>query len=226
MQLAIHRLMKRKTIPLLTGALALANAHAATIIINNSDFEDPGIVAGSNTQTVTGWSGDSTQEYIANPSGDWGPVDITQVGYFTGAADGIFQELNHNWSTTDKYTLTFDAYEAGWRTGTAGDTIQFQLRQTDGTLLWDSGQLNLDNTLTGTQGSITYGATSHAFSFNIDAATDFVGGSSGEQIRIDIVANGDPVWFDNISLTSVPEPSTSALVGLVGLGFILRRSRS
>ena len=36
---------------------------------------------------------------------------------------------------------------------------------------------------------------------------------------------GDTVYIDNLRVESIPEPSSTALIGLAGLGFILRRRR-
>ncbi|MCB1134122.1 MAG: hypothetical protein KDN05_23595, partial [Verrucomicrobiae bacterium] len=100
---------------------------------------------------------------------------------------------------TDQFTLSFDATEAGWRTGNAGDAIEVQIRQADGTVLWDSGPLNVDGTLTGSQNAISFTGTGHQFSFNIDAST-FTIGSPGSQINLRIARAGGVVFFDDVQL--------------------------
>ncbi len=52
------------------------------------------------------------------------------------------------------------------------------------------------------------------------------GAEVGQEIRLVFIpTSGNQVGIDNISLDAVPEPTTTALLGLGGLALILRRRK-
>lgn len=221
-------------------ALTFLHASGATIAITNGNFENPATTVGQNNNTITGWTEEAggSNSFITNPDGDWAPAGATQVGYFSNnASTAINQTLIWNWSATDQYTLSLDAFDAGWRATTAGDALGVQLREADGTVLWDSGSFSLDGTVTGNQtvqGSFSWGSTSRGHTWNIDA-TGFAsvsGAVAGSALNLRIYRVSGVAFFDNISLavSPVPEPSHYGVLGAGALAMLTfmrkRRNRS
>lgn len=177
----------------------------SNISIENGDFQQPtydgapGIVPG----TVVGWVEESaSHSSIDEQAGNLAPSSFSQVGRLhdnTNAA--INQDLNYDWSLGEKLTLSFDAWEAGWKIGVAGDSVVFELRETSGALLWDSGVIDLDDTLTGTQGNIVSGPVNSSFSFDIDT-DNFTTGTPGSELNLRIRYSSGVSWFDDLTLTS------------------------
>jgi len=214
-----------------TLALFAATAKATPIAITNGDFEATGgATTGVNWNTVHNWTeevGGAGPEYVHFSGTAWTP-QATQVLYLNATSAAVNQDLSHNWASTDVFTLAFDAYEPGWRIATAGDAIRAQLRETDGTVLWDSGSLNLDGTVTGSENNFSFTGTGHQYSYNIDASTFAgVGGAvEGSTLNLRMAFVGGVAFADNVTLDVIPEPSTFTLAafGLIGLlGFYRRK---
>ncbi len=175
------------------------------IDIDNGDFElpvyegPPGIAS----NTVIGWNEESaSHSSIDDQVGNLAPSDFTQTGRLhdnTGAA--INQNLGYNWSLGETLTLSFGAWEAGWRIGDVGDAFVVELRQADGTVLWDSGTLNVDDTLAGTTGNVTLGPANDTFVLAIDTDT-FTAGTPGSELNLRFRHAGGVTWFDDLSLVS------------------------
>ncbi len=225
------------TLAAMAMVLLAGTANAAPITIMNSDFEATGGTStGTNWNTVHNWNeGDVNggPEYVYKGGTQWAPQD-TQTLYLTGNTAAVNQDLSHNWASTDLFTLTFDGYDAGWRIGNAGDAISAQLRETDGTILWDSGSLNLDGTVTGSQNNLSFTGTGHEFSFDIDASTFAGVGGAVEGSALNLrfggvgVAFADNVTLDLVDVTAVPEPASIAIWTILGLclaGYGYRRRK-
>lgn len=60
--------------------------------------------------------------------------------------------------------------------------------------------------------------------WGMSASDTFAFGIQGNSGNI-AAADGDDMWLDNMSLETVPEPSSTALLGLGGLALMLRRRR-
>ena len=195
------------------GGVPVGAARERRVIeLENPGFENPP-VTDSNAATVIGWIEESESQVfiVDHTGGQWGPPGMTQVGYFTNAPGGaIRQPLGHRWTGGDVYTLRLDAFEAGWRVTTAGDAIGVQIRQSGGSVLWDSGAIGLDGTLQGSEAALGWGAVDRHLEFEI-RAEEFALGSEGEPIEIRIYRAGGVVWFDNLSFeVSVPLPGLRA----------------
>ena len=211
----------KSTLAALAGlALAAGAAHAATpITILNAGFENSSTSIGNGNNTdIADWTEDTGNAFV-DTGGGWVPSGSDML-YIGSAA--VNQDLSHNWSASDSFTLDMIAMNPAWSGGAAG--VRVQLRQaSDDAVLWDSGLVDVSGTVVA---GPAYSGTGHELSWNIDAST-FVTGSAGEQINVRIAAEAGTVYADNVSLSfdTVPEPTTTALLGLGGLALILRRRK-
>lgn len=177
----------------------------AQVAIQNHNFEQPagtgppGIVSG----TVVGWNEEvGNASTIDGEAGGSAPANFSQTGRLhdiNGAA--IHQNLDAYWVEGETYTLTFNGWEAGWRVGTEGDAFAVELLQQDGTLLWTSGSIDVDGTLSGSYGNISEVGAPNAYSFDIETNT-FTSGTPGSSLRLRVRRAGGVTWFDNFTLTS------------------------
>jgi hypothetical protein len=213
------------TLAALAGlALAAGSAHAATTIpILNGGFENSGggPAGGGNNAVVDDWNEEDAGSVYIDNAGTTNKPDADAVLYFNSATAAVNQDLGHNWSLSDSFTLGIEGHNPNWDpTG----IFKVQLRQTDGTVLWDSGDLDVSGTVVGP----SYTGTGHIFNWTFDAsAFSGAGVSENEQLNIRIASVGVTTYIDDVSLevSVVPEPTTTALLGLGGLALILRRRK-
>ena len=179
------------------GSLALiaTPTMAEEIAIANAGFEDvSNFCCRGNWHDMDDWiQEDEGTVYVDDNGTGWVP-EASRTLYFGPGA--VHQDLDHNWSASDVYTLGLIAMNPTWSDD--NNTFKVQLRQaSDDTVLWDSGDQNVGGTVTA---GPAYSGTGHLFSWAIDAGT-FTAGTAGEQINIRIVhVSGGPVYADNVSL--------------------------
>jgi hypothetical protein len=222
------------------GILLALPAGAATIAISNHSFEDPVLGEEELSLTATGWTlftaGDGSQgRAIFNPTDTWfsGSTGGTPAG-----ADGT------------NVLTTYTAGDAGAIAGahqtiagtslTAGQTYTMTVAIGDYKSLIPNRWHLAISTLSMDVGSylVDYSPTNGNELLTNDAFTDFsvqytatgLESQIGQDLRITIWAQnhgtegGSHVVFDNVRLTSIPEPS-AALLGGLGLLALLRRRR-
>jgi signal transduction histidine kinase len=172
---------------------------AATLELVNADFEDTHDEAGSG-DGISAWIEENeSYVHIYDKGLQWYPLE-TQMGYlsdYEGAA--INRDINYCWRIGDRFDLSLAATEPGWRVDSGNDAFRIQLRQTDDTVLWDSGAINLDGTLSGIPGRLEWGSKNRLFNFKIDASS-FTNGVPGSQINLRIARDAGVVFVDDISL--------------------------
>ena len=216
----------RKTPSFVLGAAAVAGLaftapSAMAVTILNAGFEnsDTGIGNGNNTN-IDDWTEDVGNAYVDTNGTSWVP-EASDTLYIGSAS--VNQDLGHNWQATDSFTVGLIAMNPTWSDN--NNTFKVQLRQaSDDVVLWDSGDQNVSGTV---GAGPAYTGTGHIFSWNFDASA-FVTGSAGEQINIRIEAvSSTPVYADNVTLdvSTIPEPSAAALLGLGGLALLRRRRK-
>ncbi|MFZ9935810.1 MAG: choice-of-anchor D domain-containing protein [Luteolibacter sp.] len=184
-----HKIRTHNLSAALLAALVASTAPvgASSITIANSNFEaiplpdwywvpdwDEG---GASYVTTDGWSGAGRVLYL--DGGGW-----------------VSQNMGYSWTAGDVFTLGIRGNQ-GWR---SGGTFKIQLRQADGTVLWDSGTTAVESSV-------------QNFSWTIDAST-FTSGTPGGQlnIRIDCLAN--TVFLDDVTLsTGLADTSAPTLAG-------------
>jgi len=172
----------------------------------------------AHTGGVVGWStsGAGTMHAVDLGSSDWA-IMFWQDNVITQSAGIGANDLSSSYEVTFDYG-TAD-YAGGQATG-AGDGLLVEVLRGDNTVLasntfspgaWGAGNHNLDGGLTGTLAYVGDGTGVVRLRIGPDAGTFGQGRFASE--------------IDNISVDVVPEPTTTALLGLGGLALILRRRK-
>ena len=201
-----------KTILTLAGASLVCSAslQAANLIVNG-DFASHG--AGNNTPFV-------------DPGGDWTTSGViyhyNDNNFGTGnyvyvwGAGSVNQDVSDPWTTTSTIDISLTAAMTTWGSGSGSVLVELR-KASDDTVLWDN-----------TTAGLTPGTVS-PLSWSIDAST--LAATAGEDLNLNITANGLGTAFDdvflevNTAVAAVPEPSTTALLGLGGLALVFRRRK-
>jgi hypothetical protein len=186
-------------------------AQAAVIPLTNADFELP--VGGTDTwDDVPGWTGDST-----NGSG----TDIYFLDGSRGfsavlnfADTGVFQTTGYQVQPGDSFTFSFEAVGLG-------DTLQASLYYLNDL----AERVTLVNSVFQIQPTLSWPGIPYESTYVIDDA-----GASGRFVGIefdDITAQGNNIWFDNVTLSvvAVPEPGAVAMIAIAFTSLLALRSR-
>ena len=224
------------------GSLVLAatSANAATpIIIGEAGFEGApnrgGVSLPPWERGSTGTSSVGVESYASlGASVDAVPGGGTYMHYNNGSSESIYQVLAATLAANTTYTFSIQAidrsnlnfqsselrlgYVSGVDDGTTGDTITNDFF---GEFLLTPTVLNNTTPVNGAGASD--GIENWVSTFTTGASP----AGLGQSLRIEIVGSGVQSLYDNVSLTyeTVPEPSTTALLGLGGLALILRRRK-
>jgi hypothetical protein len=175
---------------------------AASITIANPGFEHGNngqTPPPHNTQVVDNWDQETGGIYIDNRNDYKPPTDPGPCLYF-GAGRALNQDLSYNWSARETFTFGIIGQNPTWSGGTT--KFRVELRETDGTVLWDSGELDVTGTVnTGTK---LYTGTDHIFSWDIDGST-FVGvpgRAAGSQLNIRLIGVAGSPYLDDLTLST------------------------
>ena len=224
------------------GSLILASgtANAATVIVGNHSFEDDGTGSGGGISKAP-WmksGGTSNNISIQEYSGLGTSIDPVPDGsatshYTNGTVDNIYQVLVATLAANTTYTLKVDVGDRNNLTAQAGSINlgyvsaaptgdnDYGLNLLSATVVNDTVPFN-DPALN--PGNTTDGWETWESTFTTGAAPTGL----GQALRIELVtAAGVQTLWDNVHLdaVTVPEPSTTALLGLGGLALILRRRK-
>jgi len=196
-----------KTILTLAGASLVSSAslQAANLIVNG-DFVSH---TGANNTPFVDPTGDWTTSgsYYHYNDNDLGTGDYL---YVWGSAS-VDQDVSAAWTTADTIDIDLIAAITSWGGGSGSVLVELR-KASDDTVLWDNTTAGLTTTVS-------------PLSWSIDAST--LAATEGEDLNLNITATGNGTAIDNVSLevNVVPEPSTTALLGLGGLALILRRRK-
>lgn len=211
-----------------SGILACLSGTAGAVTIftedfngyagNQNDSQSDTALDVAHTGTVTGWSnsGSGTMHAVDLGSSDWA-IMFYQNNVITQSVG-----IGANDSGTS-YEVTFDygtgVYSQLSQKTEAVDGLLVEVLRADNSVLasntftpgaWGAGNYNLDAGLTGTLPYVGDGTGVVRLRIGPDGPLNS-GNFEGE--------------IDNISVDSVPEPTTTALLGLGGLALILRRRK-
>ena len=193
--------------------LATASSiHAASVSINNHSFETgAGLPAdpGWNNNTPDGWTrtgGGGMQNSDPDPTGiDGGVYVFLEGGTGTMTQNITASIMGGTVNPGDVFTLTLAADNSN-----NSPTFDFDIQD-------------------GFGGSLIGGAVSSATLTGAFADYDVIGtvDTASSDVVLMFKTNGPQVLVDNVrlDLVQVPEPSSTALLGLGGLALILRRKK-
>ena len=190
------------TLAALAGlALAAGSAHAANMIVNG-DFETGGA---ANTVFVDADWTPATMYHHQNEG------NLTTKYLYAWGTQSVEQDVSAAWTTADAIDISLDAVNVFGQGGAFSVLVELR-KASDNTVLWDSTSVSLTTTVS-------------PLSWSIDAST--LAAIEGEDLNLKITGSGAGAGIDNVSLefNPVPEPSTTALLGLGGLALILRRRK-
>ncbi len=151
------------------------------------------------------------------------------------------QFINDGKSSIGTYTFSIDYWVAAYAGGASAQTadiafevfafntadlgnVTWQARSNDGDFdtIKGTGYISAGgtyNTIAGTAASSGFQTVS--YDLNLGTGYDYIGVSITSDVNSAAVYSN----FDNLQVSAVPEPSTSALLGLGGLALILRRRK-
>jgi hypothetical protein len=189
----------------LAVGLTVGSAGAASITIVNANFEAPlfdedGAGGSAAWYWVPDWD-EGADSFYGDSSSSGGHL----VYLDAGNPGWISQNLSYNWTAGDVFTLGIKGKQ-GWQS--AGPyRFKIQLREADGTVLWDSGTVSVNSTW-------------QNFSWSIDASMfSGAGVAPGSQLNIRIECLGtSSVYLDDVTLstavadTTPPTLASSAMV--------------
>lgn len=232
-----------KKTPLICGmllagaALFVSNAQAAAV---NDDFES--YAAGSNLHGQGNWEGwDNTASAGANISTTFA-FSGTQSVNVTGGSDLVYKFSGVNsgiWalnirqyiptsSTGTSYFILMNQYGGGnynW-------SVQVQYNMATGQMTSDQGGGATLPFVKDTWADLGFtfdlGANTVTETYNGQVLSTHAWQSGGANAlaAMDLFANGaGPVYYDNLTLVQVPEPTVPALLALGGLLLALRRNK-
>jgi hypothetical protein len=171
----------------------------ASITIVNGNFE---AVPVPDWNEVMDWD-EGGASYVS--SDGWSGAG--RVLYLDGGG-WVSQNLAYNWTAGDVFTVGIKG-NRGWNTGNPG-TFKIQLRQADGTVLWDSGTTPVTNTVSN-------------FRWGIDASTfSGAGVTPGSQLNIRIDCLAHTVFLDDVTLSTTLADTTAPT--LAGSGMVDNKS--
>lgn len=233
--------MKTKITALLIS-LALAMTSFGTTILVYDNFQTPFVSGNTSNPTFTGWVWEnpsrtySRDEATRNDLAGDSDYPVNQALYFEYNTYGNYA-LSHTWSSTDTFNLTFNAAGTSWEQ-IRDRWVRPRIIQADGTILWDPGESastyihpwvvaddgNYVWNGVGLYGnSVWQNEPDTQFSFTINAS-NFTTGTEGSAITLQLYSSGQRgVYFDNVNLTTIPEPTVMFLSSFGILLLLIRR---
>lgn len=222
-----------KTIIILTlGACLAVNLASAQNLLLNGNFNDPNSSAAPSSWTLWSSGGQGTQ---------WENHEILTSSTLIDMTDGtVHPDNTGNYDFTYQMTLGNNSGTADWEgiyqivSGTAGLTYQLDIDAGAQGWWWPNGYANLDFLDAGNnqigQAQIVTTASISAFDIGVPYqhfVTSAVAPVGTTQVKVELEENGGgSAWFDNASLTVVPEPGTMAFAGIGLVLLVVNRYRS
>ena len=219
-------------------ALAASPATAATPIVSENwqnPVDDSDGLRLDDTSNFTGWefTQGGANIFVQRHHGDqWMPQAglSPNIGVqFEWAGEYAAYDTTHNWSSADEYQVTLNATEMNWSNGN-DRTVAIRIREvvpgaeTFGTILWSDTAL-LPEYDADHAGAGDLWNANQQFTFNFNAA-DFTGGTEGTALSFEVGSEGNRgLTVDDIEFSLIPEPTSSALIGLGVFALLFRRRK-
>lgn len=175
-----------------------------------------GILAGSQKEVFKTYMWDDLNDLNGSGGQLAAGVMLSSVSSGTGAADDFYQ-ININSGAAGGFT------QYNWRTAVNG-TFSTGVARTQG---WHLFEIDV-NPYTGGNNDVQF----YIDNALVGSGARKVGGGAGDvmdeiRLGISIYSQGSAFWYDNVSLSVVPEPASGLLLLLGGvLTFLYRRSRA
>lgn len=209
----------KTTVSLIVLASCATSLHGATILFNDT-VQQGSLFADSATNSST--TIDPTTEFPAPGGTD--SIKFSPLNSSTFRSGGLAFFGGDKFTVPTGETLLKIAYmgEAN------GQVVRFTVQTDAGDLTYSNANTS-DWTVNGSAGStaaLTSGAW-HDVVLDLSAISGFTPGTTqlDGQISVTNSSGTASMFFGDIRLDSVPEPGTSALLGLAGLAFFARRRR-
>jgi PEP-CTERM motif len=205
------------------ASLATGAATAQNLLVNGN-FNDP-----ASTAAPTGWSTWDTG------SGSWENHEILTSSVLIDTADGGAGAPNNTGIYDGSYQMTLgNNTGSNWEgvyqvvAGTAGLTYTLSVDAGAQGWWWPNGYANLDF-LDGSGNQISQAqivTTTSISGFNVGVpyqnfTESAIAPAGTAQVKVELEEyGGGSAWFDNALLTTVPEPTTLALLAASGVGLL------
>ena len=225
-------------------AVSIAAAPAASIVVNTVGVMNTNahtiIDAGGSISNTT-FASSMVTAFANNTGGVWnfdGASFSTNVGetvtlnYGTSQANSLVMTVGGTNGINTGFVNTTEATSASTGMGLQGDgsTRTFTLNKpllSLGIFVGNRGDNSRTSTLTVTYQDNTTASTSGATAGPTSGSNYFEGlsGTVANPIVSFSIAQNNFVRYDDLGFVAVPEPSSAALLGLVGFGAFIRRRR-
>ena len=226
------------------SSLAIAGSASAALMITDPNFSsgDPGSVAPSGGGTylseVGSWMESNAYTYadgtFTKAFADTTGIPVDDPRGFIATGGYLYQSLGTLDSASTSITIAGDRFQRGSEAAAANLNVTLYFGNPGAFVASNgsdvSGSVSLtalnatSTTNTGASGNLGAGA-SQAFSVTFDATS--ISASQEVWVRITNDGGAATALVDNLTIdvVPVPEPSSTALLGLSGLAFILRRRK-
>jgi hypothetical protein len=235
------RKQTKLNITLAAAGFALVASTANAAVIFSEDWQSPSIANDTQLTSVdngglTGWEFQGASNiYRLRHQGDTPQDGLSpnQALNFEWGNSYAAYDTTQTWSSADAYQVTMNATENNWSNASVR-TIGIRIREVETNTVLYTAQLDLAEYDAAHAGTGDFWAANQFLTFDFDAG-DFAGGTEGNTLEFGVTNidnTGGPdnrgASVDNITFSlanPIPEPATTALLGLGGLALILRRRK-
>jgi len=219
---------------ILLGAFAITTITAQAAVVFTTGFSGRTTDNGTKTISSVAWTGDDTASLssdmtITSMSGNFLNVaaGTDEAGDPVGVGDNI--KNGGTWSTvitfTPATTVSLDTFDISSYSISGGGAHQVASHDVNWALAITDGATSVF----GANQTITEPGGNAPVNFSLDATGTTLNAGTAYTFTLAVTGptetGGNNIALNSLTLTSVPEPSAGALLGLGGLALILRRRK-